>query len=190
MRGGRSAPRTAPRGNRAELLQEQSKSPQKPSPATPRDPAVAGMRLPGPRPGEKEAQQNLSSHQGALTTSRGHGLAKEILIYGLIPMLSMQSVQGMVHISYREPSRMEDRRSTSEHIQFGRFSTPGQGFSSSDLESHGAFRHLFFQEKGGKGTSRHSSSIQILCCSLLGSRALPGLQRTSWFGHNSTPLPF
>lgn len=139
-----------------------------------------------PAPGRK----NLSSHQGALTTSRGHGLAKEILIYGLIPMLSMQSVQGMVHISYREPSRMEDRRSTSEHIQFGRFSTPGQGFSSSDLESHGAFRHLFFQEKGGKGTSRHSSSIQILCCSLLGSRALPGLQRTSWFGHNSTPLPF
>lgn len=118
------------------------------------------------------------------------GLAKEILISGLFPMLSMQLVQGTVHSSYREPPRqMEERGSTSEQIQFGRFSTPRQGFSSSDLESQGAFRHPFFQ-KSGKGTSRHGSSIQILCCGLLGSRALPGQQRTSWFGLNSTPSLF
>lgn len=107
-------------------------------------------------------------------------------MYGLFPVLSVQSVQGTVHIRYRETPRMEDSRSSSQQIQFGRFSTPGQGFSSGDLESQGAFRHQFFPQQGGKSTIKHSSSTEMLSCGLLASRALPEQQRTSWFGLNST----
>lgn len=143
---------------------------QKPPKAAPRHPAVPvpGCQVPAPR---RKAQENLSSHPGTLTRSPGHGLAKEILIYGSVPVLSMQSVQGTLPDGGKEG---HVRANPVREVQH-----PRAGLLQQGSGKPGCFQAPFFQEKGGKGTSRHSSSIQILHCSLLGSRALPGLQRTS-----------
>lgn len=85
MRGaGRRASRAAPRGNRVGSIGNKGKAHKSRPPAplgTPQWPGC-GCHVP---PEEKEAQGSLSSHQGALTSSPGHGAYKGNINFWVIP---------------------------------------------------------------------------------------------------------